>query len=83
MTVDIPSLVAKHYIGGEFAYLTPKGVLTECECVGDGLFAFLVHEAQDAQDVPEYLQMLDRAEQQIRSLRAELETHALPEQVQS
>lgn len=70
---DIPHLVAQHYCDGDFAYLTPKNVRTECDMVGDTLFAFAVKEAFDSNgDMDEYLHMLERAEEQLRTLREKL-----------
>lgn len=70
---NLPNLVAMHYEGGEFGYLIPDNVISKCDRVGDGLFRFLVDEAQDAQDLPELITMLDRAERQLRSLKSDLE----------
>lgn len=61
--------IADHYEGGEFAYITSA---EQAKSVGDGLFAFCIFEAGDAQDADECGRMLTRAINQLRSVRAEL-----------
>lgn len=62
--------VAKHYEGGEFAYITTAA---QAKCVGDGLFAFCIAEAGDAADAEELVRMLWRATDQLRAVCNELE----------
>ena len=61
--------VVEHYEGGEFAYVTS---MAQAKTVGDGLFVFCVAEAGDAADAEEFTGMLERAIDQLRSLRDEL-----------
>ena len=62
--------VAKHYEGGEFAYITTAA---QAKCVGDGLFAFCIAEAGDAADAEELARMLRHATDQLRAVCNELE----------
>lgn len=62
--------VAKLYCNGEMAYVHNMQELDGC---GDGLFAFLVREAGDASDLPEFLGMLDTARNQLDQLSGDLE----------
>lgn len=66
--------VVDHYEGGEFTYVTS---VAQAKTVGDGLFAFCVAEAGDAADAEEFTGMLERAIDQLRSLRDEVESAAL------
>ena len=61
--------VAKHYEGGECAYITTAA---QAKCVGDGLFAFCIAEAGDATDAEELARMLRRATDQLRAVCNEL-----------
>lgn len=71
--IDMPHLVAQHYDDGAFGYLTPKTVRTECDMVGDSLFAYAVKEAGDSSGLDELIHMLGRAEEQLRDLREKLD----------
>ena len=62
---DLQQQVVQHYMYGEFGHI--KSV-KEAETVEDGLFRFLMHEARDAADQDEYLDMLELAELQVRSV---------------
>lgn len=70
--IDIPHLVAQNYDDGSFGYLTPKGVRTECDMVGDSLFAYAIKEAGDCSDMEEFLRSLEFAEGRLRALREKL-----------
>lgn len=70
--IDMPHLVAQNYDDGSFGYLTPKGVRTECDMVGDSLFAYAVKEAGDCGDMEEFLRSLEFAEGRLRALREKL-----------
>ena len=63
--------VAAHYQGGEFEHIESQH---DAQNVGDGLFTFCVNEAGDAGDKAEFINMLNRAIDQLRSLVGELET---------
>ena len=67
----LQQLVAKHYIGGEFAFVTTPEQSTR---VGDGLFSFCIAEAGDASDTEEFARMLRSAINQLRSLHDDLST---------
>lgn len=67
----LQQLVANHYIGGEFAYITTP---EQSKRVGDGLFSFCIAEAGDAADAEELAGMLRRAIDQLRSLHDDLDT---------
>ena len=56
--------------GGEFDHIKTQD---DAQNVGDGLFTFCVNEAGDAGDKPEFINMLNRAIDQLRSLVSELE----------
>lgn len=62
--------VADHYEGGEFAHINS---VEEAATVGDTLFAYAIYEAGDAEDAAELARMLERAIDQLRSVRNELE----------
>lgn len=62
--------VAAHYQGGEFGHIETQD---DAQNVGDGLFTFCVNEAGDAGDKAEFIDMLNRAIEQLRSLVGELE----------
>lgn len=62
--------VATQYGGGEFAFVTS---MAQAKTVGDCLFVFALAEAGDAADVGEFTSMLERAIDQLRSLRGEFE----------
>lgn len=63
--------VADHYEGGEFAFVTS---VAQAKTVGDCLFVFVLAEAGDAaDDAEEFTSMLERAIDQLRSLRGEFE----------
>jgi hypothetical protein len=62
-------LVCEHYCGGEFQFVKTIGQARKC---GDGLFTFLMDEANDAYTVEEFCVMLDNAIAQLRSLRGEI-----------
>ena len=62
--------VAAHYQGGEFGHIETQG---DAQNVGDGLFTFCINEAGDAGDKAEFINMLNRAIEQLRSLVGELE----------
>ena len=62
--------VADHYEGGEFAHVK---TVEEAELVGDTLFTYAIYEAGDAVDAEELRGMLDRAINQLRSVRNELD----------
>ena len=62
--------VAAHYQGGEFNYIETQD---DAQNVGDSLFTFCINEAGDAGDKAEFINMLNRAIEQLRSLVGELE----------
>ena len=62
--------VADHYEGGEFAHVK---TVEEAELVGDTLFTYAIYEAGGAVDAAELRGMLDRAIDQLRSARNELD----------
>lgn len=62
--------VAAHYQGGEFGHIETQD---DAQNVGDGLFTFCVNEAGDAGDKAEFISMMNRAIEQLRSLVGELE----------
>ena len=66
---DSQKLVLKHYCGGEFYKIETEQQLCEC---GDGLFVFLMREAQDAETTGDFWHMLETAITQLRSLQGEL-----------
>ena len=67
----LQAMVATHYQGGEFGHIETQD---DAQNVGDGLFTFCVNEAGDAGDKAEFINMLNRAIEQLRSLVGELET---------
>ena len=67
----LQALVVAHYQGGEFDHIE---IQDDAQNVGDGLFTFCVNEAGDAGDKSEFVNMLNRAIEQLRSLVGELET---------
>ena len=66
----LQAMVATHYQGGEFDHIETQD---DAQNVGDGLFTFCVNEAGDAGDKAEFINMLNRAIEQLRSLVGELE----------
>lgn len=62
--------VAAHYQGGEFGHIETQD---DAQNAGDGLFTFCVNEAGDAGDKAEFINMMNRAIEQLRSLVGELE----------
>lgn len=62
--------IALHYCGGEFAHITDTDESDDC---GDTLFTFCIREAGDAESQEEFLGMLARAIDELRSLQGELE----------
>ena len=66
----LQAMVATHYQGGEFGHIETQD---DAQNVGDGLFTFCVNEAGDAGDKAEFINMLNRAIEQLRSLVGELE----------
>ena len=71
MPNKLQQLVIKHYCGGEYAYCKP---LEEAFAAGDPLFHFVLGEACDAEGTLEYLGMLTLAINDLRSLRAEVDS---------
>lgn len=70
MRFNIPQeFVRRQYCGGEFSDLNTRESVAEC---GDGLFVFLMNEAQDAQNMQEFEQRLRGAIAQLRLLQGEL-----------
>ena len=67
----LQAMVATHYQDGEFDHIETQD---DAQNVGDGLFTFCVNEAGDAGDKAEFINMLNRAIEQLRSLVGELET---------
>lgn len=63
--------VAAHYQGGEFGHIETQD---DAQNVGDGLFTFCVNEAGDAGDKAEFINMMNHAIEQLRSLVGELES---------
>ena len=66
----LQAMVATHYQDGEFDHIESQH---DAKDVGDGLFTFCVNEAGDAGDKAEFIDMLNRAIEQLRSLVGELE----------
>ena len=62
--------VSAHYQGGEFDHIETQD---DAQNVGDGLFTFCINEAGDASDKGEFIDMLNTAIAQLRSLVGELE----------
>ena len=63
--------VVVYYQGGEFGHIETQD---DAQDIGDGLFTFCINEAGDAGDKAEFINMLNRAIEQLRSLVGELET---------
>lgn len=61
--------VRRHYCGGEFSDRKTREAVADC---GDGLFVFLMNEAQDAQNMQEFEQRLRGAIAQLRLLQGDL-----------
>ena len=75
----LQAMVAAHYQVGEFGYIETQD---DAQNVGDGLFTFCVNEAGDAGDKAEFINMLNRAIVQLRSLVGELrDTAEVPEEL--
>lgn len=71
----LQKLVAEHYCDGDMAWMLETAAYNEAsqlEHCGDGLFEFLINEAQDATDMVEFQGMLDRAIRQMQVLQQEL-----------
>ena len=66
---SLQAQVAAHYQGGEFGHIETQD---DAQNVGDGLFTFCINEAGDAGDKAEFINMLNRAIDQLRSLVGEL-----------
>ena len=62
--------MSAHYQGGEFGHIETQD---DAQNVGDGLFTFCINEAGDASDKGEFIDMLNTAIAQLRSLVGELE----------
>ena len=58
--------VADLYCGGEYNYVT---TVEDVDKVGDGLFAFMIHEAHDVPDLKEFVESLDAALDQVDEVR--------------
>lgn len=75
----LQAMVAAHYQGGEFDHIETQD---DAQNVGDGLFTFCVNEAGDAGDKAEFINMLNRAIVQLRSLVGKLrDTVEVPEEL--
>lgn len=64
----IQQLVARTFAGGEFDGLPPK------DC-GDSLFAFVMSEVEDAEDIDEAIRRMDTAIEDLEGVRSTLQTH--------
>lgn len=68
---DQQRFVIGEYVGGEFSDITDP---LQAKDVGDGLFTFLLDEANDSEDLEDFHNMLCRAIGQLQQLeRAALE----------
>ena len=67
----LQAMVATHYQGGELGHIETRG---DAQNVGDGLFTFCINEAGDAGDKAEFINMLNRAINQLSALVDALET---------
>lgn len=70
----IQALVAKLYADGDFAYIEKTEEAAE---VGDTLFEFLVSEANDADTITEFQDMLDTVIDQLESLKLALDNEVI------